>query len=288
VFALVGLYFQLLGTLHEMVVAGYTYNFFYSSGGVALDGLPLSFTRGANLLGYIIVIAVLGFVALMEKLPDTFRPSQKSLRYLYLLILIGWPIEIILSGLSGRNYPHYFICWLPYIGILSGLLVHALIPALNERLNKKPLIILLGVIVLISISNPGPLDQYKTAFTRLLTDRGAGVEFDHPVAKYVRENTEPDERVLVWGFQPYINLMARRESSTGVLSYPVLIESPYSDELNNRFYQELVEKKHAAVAQAYLSRPGHQACYGERGNALPASLTHNRIHCFGTRIVYKS
>jgi len=105
------------------------------------------------------------------------------------------------------------------------------------------LVILLTGIALISALNLVTLAQYKTAFTRLLTDRGAGVEFIHPIAKYARENTEPDELVLVWGFQPFINQMAHRESSTGVLSYPVLIESPYSDELNDRFYQELVENK---------------------------------------------
>lgn len=243
VFALVALYFQSLGTLNEMIVAGYTYNFFYSSGGISLGELSRSFLRGASLLGPIFVLALFGFVVLVEKLQDSVRPSQRPVRYLYFLILIGWPIEMVLSGLSGRNYPHYFICWLPYVGILGGLLAHTLIPTLNERLNKRPVLILLSVIAMISALNLLTLDQYKTAFTRLLTDRSAGVEFVHPVAKYIRENTKPEERVLVWGFQPFINLMAHRESSTGVLSYPVLIKSPYSDELNNRFYQELVENK---------------------------------------------
>jgi hypothetical protein len=243
VFVVVGIHFQWLGTLNEMIVAGYTYNFFYSSGGINLSELSRSFARGADLLGFIFVIAVLGVVALVEKLPDTFRRSQKPLRYFYFLILIGWPIELVLSGLSGRNYPHYYICWLPYIGVLGGLLAHAIIPTFNERLKERPLVVLLVGIGLISVLNLTTLDQYKTTFTRLLTNRSAGVEFVHPVAKYVRDNTEPDERVLVWGFQPFINLMAHRESSTGILSYPVLIESPYSDKLNDRFYQELVQNK---------------------------------------------
>ena len=85
VFALVALYFQSLGTLNEMIVAGYTYNFFYSSGGIKILELARSFTRGANLLGYIFIIAILGFVALVEKLPDTFRLSQELLRDFYLL-----------------------------------------------------------------------------------------------------------------------------------------------------------------------------------------------------------
>jgi hypothetical protein len=247
VIALVGLYFLALGTLDEMIVAGYTYNFFYSDGGANLDGLVRSFTRGVDLLGYIAIVAILGFFVLLEKLPEALRPGSNFPRDLYFLLIIGWPIEIVLSGLSGRNYPHYYICWLPYIAVLGALLVYALLPKLNERLNKVPLATLLAVIALFSISNLDSLDQYNKAFTRLLTNRSAGVEFVHPVAKYVRENTAPDELVLVWGFQPFINLMAHRESSTGILSYPVLIESPYSDELNDRFYRELVENKPALI-----------------------------------------
>lgn len=243
VFVLVGLYFQSLGTLEEMVVAGYTYNFFYSSGGTTLDGLPHSFTRGLNLLNYIAVIALLGYIVSLEKLPESIRSNTNTPSTWYLLLIVGWPIEIVFSGLSGRNYPHYYICWLPFIALLSGLIAYTLFPKISERLNKKPLITLFAVIVLIAFTNLSLLNQYKTAFTRLLTNREAGVEFVHPVAKYIRENTDPDETVLVWGFQPFINLMAHRESSTGVLSYPVLIESPYSDELNSRFYQELIEKK---------------------------------------------
>jgi hypothetical protein len=132
---------------------------------------------------------------------------------------------------------------LPYIGILAGLLAYSIIPTLSERLQERPMVVLLAAIGLFSILNLTTLDEYKTSFTQLLTNRSGGVEYVHPVAKYVRENTEPDERVLVWGFQPFINLMANRESSTGILSYPVLIESPYSDKLNDRFYQELVENK---------------------------------------------
>ena len=245
IFALVSAYFHSLGTLEEMAVAGYIYNFFYSGEKDAVNGLLTSFTRGVSLLGYpSIMPALLGFFVLFEKLPESMRSGQRNIRDLYLLLLIGWPVEVLLSSLSGRNYPHYYICWLPYIAILSGLIMDYIIaPAVNEKLHKRAMTTILAIILLVTISNFSLLDQYKKAFNRILFDRGAGVEYIHPVARYVRDNTNPSDTVLVWGFQPYINLMARRDSSTGILSYPVLVDSPFSDNLNARFFQDLVENK---------------------------------------------
>ena len=244
VLVVVSLYFLSLGTLDEMIVAGYVYNFFYNGEAEGVGELSRSVLRGVNLLGYISVIpTLLGFLILLEKLPDAIRSRQNFPRNFYLLILIGLPIEILLSSLSGRNYPHYYICWLPYIAVLSGLLMNTLIPAINENLNKHSMATLLIVISLLVLSKPVVFRQYSNALGRLLFDRSAGVEIVHPAAKYVRENTDPADTVLVWGFQPYINLMARRDSPTGVLSYPLLVESPFSDELNARFLQDLIEKR---------------------------------------------
>lgn len=244
VLALISIYFLSLGTLDEMVVAGFIYNFFYSGEGATIGALPDSFLRGVNLLGYVSMIpAFLGLLSLLERLPDAIRSGQRYPRNFYLLVLIGLPLEILLSSLSGRNYPHYYICWAPYIAVLSGLLLNSLVPAINEYLNRYSTVTILVVISFIAFSNSAVLDQYKTAFGRLLFDRGAGVEIVHPVAKFVRENTDSTDTVLVWGFQPYINLMARRDAPTGILSYPVLVDSPFSDELNARYLEDLIENK---------------------------------------------
>jgi hypothetical protein len=227
-----------------MVVAGYTYNFFYSDGEGARGGLFTTFTRGLNLLGYPALPALLGYLILFRRVPETIRERQKTTRDFYLFLLVGVPLEVFLSSLSGRNYSHYYICWTPYIALLSGLMMNYLIsPTINEDLQRRSVSTLSAVILLLGLTNLSTLEQYTTTAYRLLFDRPAGVELVHPVARYVRENTDPSDTVLVWGFQPFINLMAQRDSATGILSYPVLVESPYSDELNDRFLQDLIEKR---------------------------------------------
>ena len=239
---IVAIYFLYIGTFEEMVVAGYVYNFFYSDETNILAGLIASLVRGRKLLGYILVPSLLGFLILFEKLYETFQYQNRKNRNFYFLLLIGWPLEMILSSLSGRNYAHYYICWLPYIAILSALFFDYIIsPVVIGKLQKHAIITLSIAILLLVIPNNAILNQYQEAFSRILVNRGAGIEYIHPVARYIRGNTSPSDTVLVWGYHPAINLMAKRDSPTGVLLYPMLVDSPYTEEMNAQFLQNMLQ-----------------------------------------------
>ena len=243
VFAFVAIYFQTLGTLDDMIQSTISYNFFYTNSGSGVSNLPVSFIRGINLLGYSTsLVALLGYVVLIEKLPESIRSGSTPFRNMNFLFLIGFPVEVALSSLSGKNFSHYYICWTPYIGLFCGLLL-----GLNERLKKPYTAILMAMLVLISVTNLTLLDQYQTAFTKLLFNRSSGIELIHPVAKYIRDNTLPSDTVLVWGSQPYINVMAQRDSPIGILFYPEIESSPFTDGLNAKYYQELVQNKPALI-----------------------------------------
>ena len=239
VLTLVALYFLHLGTLDDMIQAAIFYNFYYSHEGTKLGELFKSFIRGIDLLGLAYLLPTfLGFILLLEKLPSVVRSNLTSLRDINLLLLIGYPVEIILSGLSGNNFPHYYICWSPYIGMLSASLL-----GLGKIPFKKHWFAISFMILLFSITNLDILGQYRTAFEKIIFNRSSGIELVHPVAKYVRDNTNPEETVLVWGTQPYINLLARRDSPTGILFYPQLADTPFTNNLNDKFYQDLVQNK---------------------------------------------
>jgi hypothetical protein len=115
-------------------------------------------------------------------------------------------------------------------------------------LKTRHLLILPLMIFLISFLNLDILGQYQTALTEVLFDQSANIEAIHPVARYISNNTEPSDTVLVWGTQPYINLLAHRDSPTGIVFYPEIARSPFTDELNARFYQDLVENKPVLIA----------------------------------------
>jgi len=244
VLILTGLYFLYLGTFSDMYQAALIFNFFYSKGGTQLSNLVSSVKRGANLIGTLFLIpAALGGLIVIEELPRLIRSGTRHLRDLDLLFLVGWLVEFVMSGLSGNNYPHYYICWVPYIGFLSGLLFYHLIPATNRFLNARPVPILMATIFLVGLSQLTILNEYRVSFGKLFFDRSSGVEYNDPVVKYIREHTDPTDTVLVWGAQPYINFMAHRDAPTGILFYPLLAPSPFTDQLNSRFLNDLEQKK---------------------------------------------
>jgi hypothetical protein len=115
-------YFYSQGALTEMINVVLVFNLQYSDGfdlaGV-LDG-QLSAARSIGVLP--ILFAVLGYLfSLWILFKSRFNdPLAKFL----LILLIGWPMEALLSALSGRNYQHYYIVWAPYVGLLCSYLVY--------------------------------------------------------------------------------------------------------------------------------------------------------------------
>src|SRR5258708_1399097 len=100
----------------QFLDAAFTYNFVYSAlekktwGAFlsALDRLPvlttLAFGSWAG-----------GFASLLARGEE--NPERRFIR----LLVIALPVQLFFSLTSGRDYLHYFISWLPVMGLLAGL-----------------------------------------------------------------------------------------------------------------------------------------------------------------------
>ena len=240
IFALVALYFQSLGTLEEMFNASITYNYYYSEGGTGMAYFGSHIRNGVILFGEpFILIMVFAYILLFRKIRQDDSSGEVAARNIGLLFLIGFPVEALLSSLSGRGYIHYYTFWTPYFGFLSGMLV-----SLIERIKVNYLIIWSLMFVLITSTNLDLLGEYRVAFSKILFERSDGIELeDDWVVKYVRNKTKPDDKVLIWGIQPKINFLSDREAPSSINIYPLIAESPFTNVLNERFYTELVENK---------------------------------------------
>ena len=244
IFGIVTLYFYILGSFDEMIQAAILYNFFYSHRGARLDELIGSVTRGFRVLGVIYLLpAVIGYIPLLARSPKIFSSNSSLSEGYPLLFLIGFPVEIVMSGISGSDFAHYYICWSPYIGLLSAYFLYLLLAIFNQQVQGRSLALLFLTAWLIAVFNMDALSQYRTSLRRLVSNPPRDEEFVHPVAQYVRENTNPRDMILVWGIQPYINVLAGRDSPSGVLFYPILAASPFTGELNSRFYSDLLQNK---------------------------------------------
>lgn len=224
-----GLFFAVQGGLGEMIDAALIFNFYLSGGeknifsgitaGFGFIGIPAGFA----LLGYILLLAV-------------FRKDKPW--ELFLIIL--FPLEAIFSSLSGRGYPHYYITWMPALALLSAYLLSNL-QELLKMLNTHRVLVTFGVLLVLFFLLISPLDEITSSLLQVATNRQQGIEVDDPLAAYLRENTEPDDLVLVWGDRLAYNYLSRRESPSSVLFYPLLADSPISSRLADRFLSELTD-----------------------------------------------
>jgi len=228
------------GNLREMIDAALIFNFSVASG--KADFIA-SQTTGFGFIGIPAGFALLGYLLLAAS-------GFSSNRAWTFFLLINWPLEIILSGLSARGYHHYFMLWLPVLGCLSAFLF-AQLPRLPDFFERHRVKVMLAVVLIsLLVLQPG-LADYRAVFQRLAFERQKGIELDHPVAAWLRENTQPDDKVLVWGARLAFNVMARRDSPSAILFYPLLVNSPVSARLADRFYADLQRNRPAVIVDTY-------------------------------------
>jgi hypothetical protein len=238
VLGLVGIFLFWQGSLAEAIDAALVFNFHMSGGGNLLRGLVAGFAfvgipAGFALLGYILLAAL---------------SPKRDLWVLFLLIL--FPLEVVLSSLSGRGYPHYYITWMPALACLSAHLL-AKLPDLCKTLEARRVWASLGVLLVCLALLSASLAETVASLRQVATDRQSGIEMDDPIAAYLRRNTEPEDGVLIWGGRLAYNYLSRRESPSSVLFYPLLVESPISTRLSERFLAEIFGNPPAVIVDTH-------------------------------------
>jgi hypothetical protein len=231
-------YFTLHNALMEMVNVVLVFNFQYSTGG-GLSRVVEGLFTGSNSIGLAFIApALLGFLYSLSTLfkRDVF---DSDLGKLLLLLVIGWPIEIVLSTLSGRNFSHYFLGWTPYLGLLAAYVIYLFLRRFAPYMDPY---VIGCVLILLTVTVSGKIDvwrNYGAVLSRLWNSPEAKLEYRDPVATYISETTLPQDKVFVWGFRPIINFMSNRESPASFLPYPLIhVDTPLGEHWANQFYSQ--------------------------------------------------
>ena len=233
------IYFIKVDALNELYKIVFLFNTQYSSD-FSINQITKSFVQGYSYFDvWVMMLTISGYLWVLLKF--IIQPNKKGFdAKLYVFLLLYWPLEIILSSLSGRNYPHYFIPWVPVICLLSAHLFKE-ISKNNHFLRKTSNAFLVALLFTTLVITQKNLTNYIPVLTSLSTGKTlASTEYIHPAAKYVQENTQENEKVLVWGFRPIINVMADRESPSMYLPYPAMHEdTELSYKWAEQFYAQL-------------------------------------------------
>ncbi|MCS6995323.1 MAG: hypothetical protein N2117_06450 [Anaerolineales bacterium] len=241
---LVSLPFLLNGTFDEMLEAALFYNFAITQ---SAPDFPGTFRAGLLRMGIPAGFGLLGYLLLLARAVE-----QRRLEPWGLFLLVLWPLEVVLSSLSGRGYDHYFIPWMVTLAILTAVLLDALFPAFNRFVEARPFPVLVVSLVLMVLFSTQSLAQYGQTFRRLAFERQQGIEIDHPVAAYLRKQTRPEDTVLVWGARLAFNVLARRETPSAYLFYPLLAETPLSRRMADQFYADLTTRPPLLIVDTAL------------------------------------
>lgn len=238
VLAPVILYFTLQDALMEMINIVLVFNYQYSDGG-GLSRVLGGLLNASTSIGLIFLItASLGYVLSLLSLLK--REVFTTLLGKFLLILIiGWPIEAVLSTLSGRNYPHYFLVWAPYLGLLCAYGTYVLLRRFAPHSEKYVVVCILILLAVTLIGKINVWKDYGAVLARIWTSPGTELEYRDPASSYIRENTSPRDEVFVWGFRPVINFMSGRESPVSFLPYPLIhVDTPLGQHWADQFYSQ--------------------------------------------------
>lgn len=231
---LISLPFLLRGDFYEMISASILYNITYSVRGRQLFELFQSqfsslVTGLKNLQGWGLA-ALAGYATVVFRIIQIRR--KKQVDWLASATLIIFPVEIVLSGLSGRQFLHYYVCWIPAIALLLAffadwIIEFALSEQLENLLSDRFSIPRLAFTLLFLILLGGNVLLYThlRSVYYLIRYPEKGYQYSNAVAGYLKENTSRNEIVLVIGGQAGINVMAERGSMDGALPFPLLNSS---------------------------------------------------------------
>jgi hypothetical protein len=152
--------------------------------------------------------------------------------------MINLPIELLLIGLPGRTFPHYYMTLLPILALFTGVAAWVGVYLMTSWKLPGPVqaglaFTLAGLLVWFSFNDY--LDQVYTyrSFTR-----------NNPVIEYIQENTSSGDQVLIWGAETSINYFSQRASPARFVYQSPLHQEGYTDEsLIDQFYDEVLQNR---------------------------------------------
>ena len=230
-------YFALLGGAAEMIYGSITFNFSYSAakdrGWLDLFG---GFGRyGMSWYGWLTLLAwgVLALRALNNFV-------KKKISAFEIFLLVWFPIEILLSNLSGRNFTHYYISWTLAVAVYCAFLfaevwrVAFKASSLQGWNDGSVVFASAALIVVLFVVSPSTGLRYGKTISQLLNHAGA-MEYVDPLSAYIRENTRSDDFVLTWYPERGINFVAGRTSPVKYTNYPLFIDDSLTEEIESTY-----------------------------------------------------
>ena len=243
------LYFFYTNSFNDAIYAVWSYNIIYSKvnnfkriTAIIMNIQNLSAT-GSNI--FMILGILLGtYISIKYKF---LNYKQKLIIY---TSLVSFLIIAPVIGISGRDYQHYSIAYLPVIAIASTFLYWLLDLLLkSQNLIKSKIII---IIIILSIA------YYPIIYTikwSIVTHR-SDLDSQKLIAELITTNSREDDYIFVFGARPAILFLAKRHSPTRFFySAPINTKEYYNETLFKELMNDLYSNKpkFIIISESYRS-----------------------------------
>ncbi|MEM6925664.1 MAG: glycosyltransferase family 39 protein [Myxococcota bacterium] len=198
------------------------------------------FTQVREAWGAMWYLRVSGLAALLPAIATTWWASRPQ-RIGVLVVVTWWVLALASIFAQGRFFGYHF---LPLL-VPNALLVGLAITWLTDRLPQVPYAVPLAALALLSVSSHHSRHGGYEAAWKVLSGNeslwrhysedqfkapGFPIRDQRRVARYLRRFTEPDDRVLVWGFDPAIHVWAKRlPASALIYNFPLNLRNTDHD-----------------------------------------------------------
>jgi hypothetical protein len=246
-------YFLYHGALDDLVFAVFT-----SSMGLLYNSLLGNLYSGVNTFfrltcGAYAVIIIYFSVALLRAVYAE-KGKKEPIEPLFLLCWLG--ISTVANSVSGYDYPHYAILYVPIICIPICRLLRVACSVFKDEGFKSKLKQAGGaafIVMLLLFQQPDLFYAWSTYNGKsLLTGR---LERDS-VADYILENTAETDMVATVGWLPHINYLTMRPLASP--HFYILTEASLSpavlNQINSRAFDDICDKKPAVIVETVVLR----------------------------------
>ena len=231
---------ELAGVLDKFRFWTFTYAASYATEMSPREGIT-SFLDYAG-KKWLIYFAFLGFI--IVSLPFALRDRAYRNQVVFALAFLFFSILGVAMGLNFRE--HYFILFLPALGLFVGMAILSLQYATANRFLKiiPPLVCLLIL--------GWSVYQQRRFFFQLPANSVSRIIYtgdtpfvDMPaVGNYIRTNSPPSATVAVIGSEPEIYFYAKRHSATGyIYMYALMEPQPYASQMQHEMMSEIETNK---------------------------------------------
>ena len=139
---------------------------------------------------------------------------------------LGFTVSLIMASMSGRNYSHYAMVLIPFMTVPCSVWFEAnKVPFRISAFvkDKLPIIATIVIILLILISMLFFAKPFETP----------------EVARYIAENTNPDDNVLILGFNAFDYLASNRDPGIRFYFQQIISDKAYEDFLHEFYTHDI-------------------------------------------------